>query len=123
MPGGVWVFGPEGGSESVDVTHRTGVVFGGQLTTNGEEGWLFEEIFGVVDHFWGLVLGDFRNWLLLFGEDGGDLEHGSSPLTVTRSDQGSAYVDEASVLVEEMGGQQNWVSDAHNRTDQVGARP
>jgi hypothetical protein len=80
------VFSSKSGSKGIDITHRTGIVFSGKLATDCEESRFFEEIFCVVHNFGGLVLGDFVNSFFLFGENSGDLEHGSCAFAVTGRD-------------------------------------
>ncbi len=82
----IGVFGSESRSKSVDITHRTGVVFSWELATDCEESRLFEEIFCVVYNFGSLILGDFIDCFFLFGKNSSDLEHGSCSFAVTRSD-------------------------------------
>lgn len=116
------VFSSKSGSKGVDITHRTGVVFSGELATDCKKSRFFEKIFGVVYNFRGLVLGDVVNCFFLFGENSGDLEHGSCAFAVTGRDQRSAYVYEPPVLVEQMRRQENRISDPHHRTNQISSR-
>ena len=116
VAGGVGVFSAEGGAEGVDVAEGAGEDLGLELSGDGEEGLLAEEILGVVD---GAVLGLGR-----VGEvEGGDAEHVAGALGVAGGDDGRVDIIKALFLIELVDGVGEPAADAEDSAEEVRARP
>src|SRR5207248_383751 len=114
VPGGVGVFGAEGGTERVDLSKRASKDFGLELTADGKESGTFEEVQMIVD------LG------VLSGRIGqvecGYLEHLAGALAVAGRDDGRMDIQKPLFLEKVMNGAADAVADPGHGAKGVGAR-
>src|SRR5213079_3284266 len=96
VPRGVRVLRPERRPERVDLAERAGERLDLELPADGQEGWLVEEVLGVVHNSplapLGRGVGGEGGLLRV---DGGDAEERAGPLAVAGGDDGRVDVEEA----------------------------
>ena len=110
----------ESGTEGIYIGQSTTIVFNSQLSTDREISWFFKEFFFIVDLSFFFI---HRYFIDILIENSGDLEHTASTFTVAGGDQRSVDIEEASGLIEGMGGHDETVSDSGHCAYQIGSRP
>ncbi len=114
MPGGVGIFGTEGGAKGVDVLESHGEGFAVELTGNSQIGGLTVEVLGEI-HLAVLSLGD------VVQVEGGDLEHFAGAFAVRTGNQGRVDIHKVPILEELMDGHGSQAPHAENSLEGVGA--